>query len=470
MKTTDSNADSWDDSASHSDPIVAELVPPGASIARSIDLEREGLSVTKDLQSAANSRSELGTQDIPVATLVPRSNSILYAEPVEAIAIEAQANEIQPKSPAPWRSVRWWIRLPIRIAYGLFQFASLIVLLAIASSVPLLQLAGLGYMLEVGRRIADRKRGEKILPGLEQATRIGVLASGAFLTWLPVWMISNNAYDAELMEAGSVLSQRWHAVAWIATLFWLLHVSWSALRGGRWYHFLWPAPIRFFREVWRPATWRKVEDGLWQYTVGLKLPKLMWLGFRGAIGAIAWLIIPAAMMTIGLRANEQPVRFLIGILGSMLMMVVLTYLPFLQIQMARENRLRAIFDVKSVRADFKRAPWAFAVSFVLTLAAALPLYLLRIEPPPAELIWLPCIFFVLLTLPTRMLVGWAMQRGHRDIPRRFWLSRYIAWTLQWAALPFYMLALYLGTITSWDGAAIFVIQHAFLVPVPFSGT
>jgi hypothetical protein len=149
--------------------------------------------------------------------------------------------------------------------------------------------------------------------------------------------------------------------------------------------------------------------------------------------------------------------------------VVLLYLPFLQIQMARENRFRAIFDVRTIRKDFKRAPWAFFFSFLLTLALALPLYLFRIEKLPEELMWLPSLFFVLLMLPARFLVGWALRRGHREIPKRLWLSRWVAWVLQLAAVPFYLLFLYLATLTSWDGALIVISQHAFLAPVPFVG-
>jgi hypothetical protein len=266
------------------------------------------------------------------------------------------------------------------------------------------------------------------------------------------------------------LARNWQIAAWIVSVAWVLHVSWAALRGGKWYHFVWPAPLRFVREIWRPATWRRAEDAVWSYTVGLQLPRLIWLGLRAAVGAIIWLVIPSFLIIMGMRGNENAGQVLIGFsIGSLLMAIVLMYLPFLQIQMARENRFRAIFDVRTIRADFKRAPWAFFISFLLTLALALPLYIFRIERLPDELLWLPCLFFVLLMLPARFLVGWALRRGHRDIPRRFWLSRWVAWTLQLAPVPFYLMFLYIATFTSWDGALVVIAQHAFLVPVPFAG-
>ena len=432
-----------------------------------------------ELREATDSNGGLPvSQELPLAQglLSPLTTASLPRE-VEGIALPSQESvpsvdgvTTVPQVGARRWGLAWWMWLPVRGVYFLFQLASLIILLAVAGSIPVLQLASLGYLLEVGRRIADRSEKRSLLPGLDQATRIGVIAAGGAICWLPVWLISDYAYSASLIEFNGGVARAWLIAAWIVSVMAVLHIAWAALRGGRWYHFCWPAPWRFIKEVWRPATWRRAEDALWHYTIGLRLPSLIWLGLRGAAGALLWLLLPATLMLIGLTANEQPGRALLGLVGFVLMTIVLMYLPFLQVQMARENRFRAMFDVRSVRRDFRRAPWAFFVAFFVTLAMALPLYLFRIESLPQELVWVPCLFFVLLTLPSRMLVGWALRRGHRDIPQRIWVSRWLAWTLQVASVPIYVLFLYLAMLTSWDGAVIFFIQHAFLVPVPFSGT
>ncbi len=436
------------------------------------------------------------TQNLPgskyvMAELIPESDSPVVAEidPLDSAEtlVDAQVVETEILEEVPVQAIaepaadpskpmrvrkgfRWWLGLPFRILYGLFQFASLVVLLGVASTFPLLQLASLGYMLEVGRRVAAGEPWRRTLPGLSRAGRLGVIAAGATLTWLPVWFVTDYAYSAELIAHGSRIARNWQTAAWIVSILWVLHISWAALRGGRWYHFLWPAPRRFVSEIWRPATWQRAEDAVWNYTIGLRLPKLMWLGLRAAVGAIIWLAVPSALIVIGMRGNDNPGQAVIGMFGgALLMTLVLMYLPFLQIQMARENRFRSIFDVRTIRKDFKRAPWAFFFSFLLTLALALPLYLFRIEKLPEELMWLPSLFFVLLMLPARFLVGWALRRGHREIPKRLWLSRWVAWLLQLVAVPFYLLFLYLATLTSWDGALIVISQHAFLAPVPFVG-
>src|SRR5205807_807730 len=116
--------------------------------------------------------------------------------------------------------------------------------------------------------------------------------------------------------------------------------------------------------------------------VSLRLPYYFWLGFRGFIGALAWLALPVTLLALG-RADFRGAP-LLGFIGALLLAVVVLYLPFLQMQLASTNRLRAVFDLRAVRAAYCRAPWAFAFSFTATLLFALPLYLLKIELVPRE--------------------------------------------------------------------------------------
>jgi hypothetical protein len=342
-------------------------------------------------------------------------------------------------------------------------------LLAVASSVPILQLASLGYLLDVARRIADNQPNESKLPGLAKAGRLGVVVSSVFLTWLPIWLICDVAYTAHLISPNSTQAMGWTVAAISMTGVWLVHSVWALLRGGRWYHFLWPAPIRFVKQIWRSETWRAGEDALWNYTVNLELWRLGWLGFRAGAAALIWLAVPGVLVVTGMGAHDRPALVLIGLFGAMMMSVVLLYLPYLQVQLAQRNRFRAAFDVRSVRETFKHAPVAFFVSLFVTLLFAIPLYLFRIESLPTEVLWLPCLFFVLFALPARALTGWAMRRGQRDRPRRHWVVRYFAWGLQVACLPPYIGFMYLATLASWDGVLIVFFQHAFLVPVPLAG-
>jgi hypothetical protein len=142
-------------------------------------------------------------------------------------------------------------------------------------------------------------------------------------------------------------------------------------------------------------------------------------------------------------------------------------LPFLQTHFAVQNRLRAMFDLRAARDHFRRAPIAYWLALAITLLFALPLYLLKIEPPPRELWWTLTIFFILFIYPARLLTGWAVGRAlHHQQPRLFlvrWLSRL-------AAIPvvlFYILILFFTQYTSFLGPASILEHHAFLLPVPF---
>jgi hypothetical protein len=275
------------------------------------------------------------------------------------------------------------------------------------------------------------------------------------------------AYQADLIDPRSPTADRWRAAAGVSGIAWMLLAVWAWMRGGRFQDFLWPAPRRFLKEFFRPASWRVAEDRLWETLVQLQLPRLIWLGLRASVGAWLWLAVPATLMVIGMQANDSPWRALVGVVGFLAMGWVLLYLPFLQTKLAVEGRMAAMFDRRGTRQAFQRAPWAFFLGLSATLLLAIPLYLLRIETLPPELLWLPCLVFVLFSLPARVALGWALYRSRRFPRPRAWWSRYAAWLLQLAILPGYLFFLYLGPLATWDGFLILYWQHAFLPPVPF---
>src|SRR5262249_45115920 len=147
----------------------------------------------------------------------------------------------------------------------------------------------------------------------------------------------------------------------------------------------------------RGGYYNEARDAVWNVAVSLRLPYYFSLGFRGFVGALAWLVVPVTLLALGrLPAPAAP---LLGFLRALLLGVALLHLPFLQMRMAALNRLSAAFEVRQVREEFRRAPWAFAVAFVITLLLALPLYLLKIEVVPREAAWLPSLVFIAFIFP-----------------------------------------------------------------------
>ena len=145
-------------------------------------------------------------------------------------------------------------------------------------------------------------------------------------------------------------------------------------------------------------------------------------------------------------------------------------LPFLQAHYAAERRFGAMFEWSRVRHLFRAAPIAFWFALLNTLLLAVPLYLLKIEFIPREVMWLPSLVFVVFTYPARLISGWALGRARRHAQPRFFLFR---WTARAAAIPvvaIYALVVYLTQYTSWEGSWSLFSQHAFLTPVPFLGS
>ena len=365
-----------------------------------------------------------------------------------------------------------WIRWICSIPSFLWRTTSLIVLLSIVATIPILQFASFGYMLEVSARIARGEPVRSCFPGTAIAGRLFAVLIFVFLSWLPVWFIADMAYTAELVQQGSDVARNWRRGARVISVVWVLWVLWALFRGGKFRHFLWPAPLLAMKSVFRPSVWREVEDRLWNFVRSLQLPKLLWLGFMASVGAIIWLVLPSSFIAIGLLSNGNAGTALIGLIGAAWMLCVLLHLPFLQIQMAREMKFLSVFDLFSAWRSYHRAQWSFCLATWATFVLAVPLYLLRIEPIPPEFFWVLSLFFVILMFPAKLCVGWSLRRSkfrkQPSFENIFYLIwRYFALIPQVAVVLVYLGILYIAKFALWEGTASIYLQHAFLPPVPF---
>ncbi len=353
---------------------------------------------------------------------------------------------------------------------GSFCIVSLVVLLAVLTAIPILQLIAFGYLLDVAGRLVNGVKLSDSLANLREAGMIGMAASAVFLASLPTQLLVHWESVAYLINPGSGQATWLRVLAIASAAFATAYLLWAWVRGGRLRHYLWPQPKRFFREGWRLSTWTNAPDQLWEFTTSLQLPRLFWLGARGAIGTLIWLI-PAMVIIAAFRNGETGLAGVVGFMALLLLGISLLYLPMLQAHFAAENRLSALFEVRTIRRDFRRAPWAWLSAMVIGLVLMpIPLYLLKIEATQSEVMWAPCLFFVAFILPARIAEGLALRRARRRAEptgRWAWFSRWMVRLLMPAVVGVYLLFVYVSQYISWDGLDTWVQQHAILIPVPF---
>jgi hypothetical protein len=226
----------------------------------------------------------------------------------------------------------------------------------------------------------------------------------------------------------------------------------------------------------RGHMYRESRDAVWDFCVGLSLPQHFWLGLRGFAGAAVWLVVPVLMLIGGSTIPNAGLAFLSGWLGALLLTGVLAHLLILQTHFACEKRFVSFFEVPRSWALFQRAPLAWWIALTIALLASVPLYLATIELTQRELTYLISLFFVAFLYPARLLSGWAMgrslkhHRSARPMTRlRFVLATFFVLPATAPAILFYVLILWASQYTAWFGPASLLVQHAFMVPVPFLG-
>ncbi len=351
---------------------------------------------------------------------------------------------------------------------GILGIITLIVALAALAVVPVLQFLSLGYLLEAGGRIARTGRLRDGFIGLRIAARAGTIIAGTWLMLLPLWFLSSMATDAQLVDPGGAVAHGWKFALTVCTIAMVVHIAFAIACGGRLHNFLLPFinPFVLGYRIWQGGYYARARDAVWDYVMSLRLPYYFWLGLRGFAGGFIWLVLPVSMLALGRVAP------LIGFAGAACLIVVLLFLPFLQMNMVARNRFLAVLDFPQVVRLYSRAPIAFAVAFVAMLLLAIPLYLLKIELVPRELAWIPSVFFIVSIFPARVLTGWAFARADRKRPGHVALRIFailFGLPVMFGTSIFYVIVLFFSQYTSWGGVWSLYQQHAFLLPVPFLG-
>lgn len=344
-----------------------------------------------------------------------------------------------------------------------FGALSLVIALAVLASIPVLQLAALGYLLEGSASVARTGAIRRGLVGVRAATTIGRTALGLVLASMPMWLMASFARSAELIDPAGPVARGWRIAFGLTLVLSAGHLAIASIRGGGLRPYLWPVgSVRWLLGSRnRGEGYRSARDSLWEFAGSLRLKRTFVVGFCGFIGGLVWLGLPASLLAAGRKAPG------LGLLGGAMLVLVVPLIPFLQVQFAVDGTIRSLFRVRGVRSQFARAPLAFAFATGAVLLAAIPLNLFKIEQIPREAVWLPGLFFVLFMAPGRLLIGWAYHRASiREVPRG-WLARLVGRVFILAMATLYVLSVFLAQYTAWDGVKSLYEQHAFLLPVAF---
>ena len=402
------------------------------------------------------------------------------------------------------------------LASRLFGIASVIFLLAVAANIPILQFLSFGYLLEVTGRLARGQKVRKAFIGLTKATRIGSAVLGAWLLLIPVRFASQFWLEAYLIDPTSQATRVMRIVQIVLIVLTVAHIGAAWFCGGKLRYFFWPIVAPFSFMVWTarrfagssffrkllgitvgwlspsivddicgaqpisdwflPAIfWKKIRhggayqaarDGVWDFFASLNLPYYFVLGLKGFIGTCLWLFIPTSLLVMSTNL-EGPMAVLTGVFGSLIAIPVFSILPFVQAHYAVDGKFRRFAEPRAVIRNMGRAPFAHILALLLTLVFALPLFLLKVEEIPTELLWTLSIVFVVFTWPAKFVLGWAYHRGTKREERHRWWIRYPVFMLAGPISFSFVLILFFTRYITWNGAWSLVENHVFLLPAPF---
>ena len=146
--------------------------------------------------------------DLIHAVLVqgPASESSAEVHPTEVVSASipqppsgSEDGESEPKRGL----IRSILRKFAWLISSVFCLVSLIVILAVLTAIPILQLISYGYLLDVSGKLANGSKLRNSLPHFRQMGRIGLAAVAIFLAALPTQALTHLESVANLVNPGS---------------------------------------------------------------------------------------------------------------------------------------------------------------------------------------------------------------------------------------------------------------------------
>lgn len=476
------------------------------------------IKTSRQVMTTANPVIDFGATPLVLSVQAPEAGEVIdFVDPDMAARASIRGGFFV-------RIVMPIFRMIIWLARSLFGISSLILFLAVIAAIPIVNFLALGYLLEVEGRMARSGRFRDAFPLLELAPRLGSIVLGIWLWVAPLRLLSSAAADARIIDPRSFADVGLHCLVAGLAVFVAIHLCLALARGGSLWSFLWPLTVPFavllapiavpvvlcfmlisgrrlhwlLTPVWNLAAelrrlptrgyWNQASAAVEGFIGGLRLRHHFLLGLKGYVGAMIWLVIPTALFAAASKTEGGPL--LLTVSGGALLILVLSWVPFLQAHYAAENRFGAMFELYRVCQIYKNAPFAWLITMLMTLTLALPMYLFKIALPPADAMWMVTIVFIVTIYPVKVITGWAYHRALVGEQRRaFFVGRWLKLLLVtpilgieleaksvevlltrlvlFPLLAVYVFLLFFTQFIGEHGKGVLFEHHAFLLPAPF---
>ena len=360
----------------------------------------------------------------------------------------------------PIQAAGWIIRM-------LFGIMCLVSMLAIIAAIPVVNFLALGYMLEVEGRMARTGKLRFAFPLLDLAPRLGSIVIGIWVCILPIRFLAGAASDAAIIEPGGGTAAFLNGLKIVVSIGMTAHLCLALARGGTFGCFLRPIKnvLWLIQRITDGDYLETAERGLSDFVARLRLRHHFWLGFRGFFGAFAWLFVPTLLYA-SFQSTSRPGQLLLTMVGGVLLLIVFQWVPFLQARFAAENRMKAMFELGSIRDLFKRTPIAWLIAVILIFVLSFPMYLFKVALPPQDALWSVTFVFIISIYPAKVLTGWAYHRAAVR-PKRAWFGwRWISRTVMIPLLSLYVFLLFFTQDIAEHGRQVLYEHQAFLLPFP----
>jgi hypothetical protein len=158
------------------------------------------------------------------------------------------------------------------------------------------------------------------------------------------------------------------------------------------------------------------------------------------------------------------------IAGGLLLVLTLSWAPFLQARVATDGRIGPGFRLRETREIYSHAPLACSLATIVLYLLALPLYLFKAYLLPQDAMWFVTLVFIISIYPTRVLTGWAWywaMRRKQEGRKAHYLWRWSCSAGVLVLLGIYVFILYFTQFLGEQGKLVLYQHHALLLPVPF---